>query len=82
MSYTITEQKLKELLKKAYEAGWSGTKELCDSTVLSIFQEAKSELPISSNIWTTNTYTVSVDWSSGGAGGSGTGGTGYVFNGG
>lgn len=45
MILSLTEEKLKELLSKAYEAGWYGLRELNDSAVEKIYKDFRESVP-------------------------------------
>lgn len=57
MILTLTEEKLKELLSKAYEAGWYGLRELNDSAVEKIYKEFRESVPQTPPAETAATYT-------------------------
>jgi len=57
MILTLTEEKLKELLSKAYEAGWYGLRELNDSAVEKIYKEFRESVPQNPPAETAATYT-------------------------
>lgn len=56
MMLQLTEEKLKELLSKAYEAGWHGIRELNESAVGEIFKQFIDSQPRSVPV---SNYTVS-----------------------
>jgi len=45
MMLQLTEEKLKELLAKAYEAGWYGVRELNESSVEEIYKKFRETVP-------------------------------------
>jgi hypothetical protein len=72
MTVYLSEEKLKQLLSKAYEAGWCGVRELKESAVEDIFNEYRVEqLSVESSPSSQNVYFQV--W----GGGGGAGGTGY-----